>query len=162
MLLKRFNMPESAVLYENQSIKTVDNVAHTLNLIDAKQLPISEFVTVSTGYYLDRISKIMDKFSLKSQPIAAESALRQRCQAHAGKMRLVDTEHGLDRRAVEQNYLRRLNRYDRAIEKVKLTEDSMITNLRYEKKWQDEMSNWGYWGPLALAVRNDSFTDLFF
>ncbi len=161
-LEQRFSVPESAIVLEDApgSIKTVDNVGLAINSIEQKGLPTDDFITVSTGFHLDRITQTMDRYGLKSQPVSAEVGLSQRAKEHAELMKQKDIEKGLSAKEIEHNYVLRLGRYDRFLERVKLKSDSFKNELRDEPKWQEAMNNWGYWGPLALAVRGEKLKEV--
>ncbi len=159
-LVDELGVPEDAVVFENQSTKTVDNVGHALNELQQQGLPTDDFVTVSTGYHMQRISSIMEKFGLRSAPVPAEEGLRLRAEEHARKMRQRDIEKGLSSEEVEKNYKMRSQRYDRYMEKMRLEDPAMVAELENEEKWQEAMNDWGYWGPLALAVRGPKLKEI--
>lgn len=159
-LVDELGVPEDAVVFENQSTKTVDNVGHALNELQQQGLPTDDFVTVSTGYHMKRISSIMGKFNLRGAPVPAEEGLRLRAEEHARKMRQRDIEKGLSGEEVEKNYKMRSQRYDRYMEKMRLSDPAMVAELENEEKWQEAMNDWGYWGPLALAVRGPKLREV--
>jgi len=161
MLKKRFNVPEEAIEIETESIKTVDNVAHALNTLEKKGLPTDNFVTVSTGYHLDRITEIMKKFNLSSRPISAEQALNDRAKEHAEKMRQRERKAGLDEEEIERRYLMRKNRYDKVIHRIYRNNETIQQEFKNEEKWlraTKEMP--GYWLPLALAVKGEKLKEI--
>lgn len=177
MLMKRFKVPENAIVVSNQFIKTVDEVPQDLKELERRGIPAKEFVTISTGYHLERISDIMNKFGLNSAPISAEEALNDRTRNHADKMkeklsrkreRLVAQgvpsqkleDLGLTPAQIERHYLTMRHRYDKVINALKLKDPILVNELRNEPKWQKSMEDWGYWGPLALAVRGDKLKEL--
>jgi len=152
--LMELGVPEEAMIFENKSTKTVDNIAHALNELRAKGLPTDEFVTVTTGYHAKRVSVIMQKFHLKHASVGAEWALMSRAKETADAMREKDTAAGLPLEKIEQNYQFHLHWYDEVIEALKLTSPNLRGELRDEPKWlKATEKEWGYWGPLALAVR---------
>lgn len=160
MLLRRYQVPEGAIMLENQSFKTVDNVAHALNEMEGQGVKVENFVTVSTGYHLERIQKIMKIFNLKSAPVPAEEMLNARAREHAEKMKARDIARGLSSGEVEKNYQMRANRYERLINRLKGRDPVILSELQDEPKWSKAMENWGYWGPLALAVRGEKLKAL--
>lgn len=160
-LISRFKVPEEALLFEDQSFKTVDNVAHALNELDGKGLPTNDFLTVSTGYHMDRINEIMGKFGLKSQPISAEQALNSRALEHAERMREREVAKGLDPETIEKNFLARKGLYDRAIHRIYRRNETIQNEFKAEEKWLKSTQEMpGYWLPLALAVRGDKLREL--
>lgn len=162
-LVTRFQIPEEAIVLEDEpgSIKTVDNVGLAINALNEQQLASENFVTVSTGFHLDRISKIMEKYGLKSQPVSAEQGLAGIARDHAEKMKQIDVSNGLTTDLVEKNYLHRLGLYDRYLERIKLKDTQIYQKeLKDEPKWQEAMNNWGYYGPLLLAVRGEKLKEI--
>lgn len=161
-LTKKFNVPEEAIVIEDKSIKTIDNVAHALNSLDEQNLPTDDFLTVSTGYHMDRITDIMEKFGLKSQPKTAEEALNQRAREHAEKMREKERAHGnLSEKEIEQNYQANISRYERIVQRLKRNNQQIVGEIKDEPlliKTMKEMP--GFWLPLALAVRGDKLKEL--
>jgi uncharacterized SAM-binding protein YcdF (DUF218 family) len=159
-LIKFFRVPPESIVIEDKSIKTVDNVAHALNSLDGQGLPTDDFVTVSTSYHMERISDIMNKFGLKSAPVSAESALKSRSRQHADRTKVKESMLGLPEAEIERRYQYRLHRYDRFTEKLRLSDPVIVNELRDEPKWQEAMQQWGYWGPLALAVRGEKLREI--
>jgi len=136
-------------------------VAHALNELDSQGLSTDNFLTVSTGYHMDRISEIMGKYNLKSQPVSAEEALNSRALEHAENMKQKDIEKGLTTIEVEKRFLERKGKYDRAIHRIYRNNKQIQGEFEAEEKWRkatEEMP--GYWLPLALAVRGDKLRDL--
>lgn len=156
----KFKVPSENIVTENQSFKTVDNVAHALNSLEAKGLPMDDFLTVSTGYHMDRISEIMSKYDLKSQPVSAEEGLNQRALEHAEKMKQRDIEKGLASQEVEKRFLERRGKYDRAIHRIYRSNEQIQNEFEAEEKWRKAMKMPGYWLPLALAVRGNKLKEL--
>lgn len=160
-LRERFHVPEENILFENQSFKTVDNVAHALNELENKGLSTNDFLTVSTGYHMDRISEIMSKFDLESRPISAEQALNSRALEHANKMKEREIAAGKDSETIKKNFLARKGLYDRAIHRIYRNNETIQSEFKDENRWlkaTQEMP--GYWLPLALAVRGDKLREL--
>lgn len=158
--LMELGVPEEAMVFEYKSTKTVDNMAHALNELQAQGLPTDDFVTVSTGYHMERITDIMRKFGLKSAPVGAELGLLSRAKETADRMKEVDIQNGLPADRVEANYQKRLHWYDDVMEALKLTSPNLQGELRDESKWQEAMKQWGYWGPLALAIRGPKLREI--
>lgn len=168
MLIRKFRVPESAVEFENQSFRTVDNVAHALNVLAEKNLPRDNFITVSTGYHMDRISQIMKNFGLSSQPVSAEAGLNARARAHADRMKKSEVERAasldenekiaqkLTQPEIDRRWLRRAQQYASVVERIKLSNQTIRDELATEPRWQKAMENWAYWGPLALALKGDT------
>lgn len=156
----KFKVPSENIVTENQSFKTVDNVAHALNNLEAKGLPMDDFLTVSTGYHMDRISEIMSKYGLKSQSVSAEEGLNLRALEHAEKMKQRDIQKGLTTQEVEKRFLERKGKYDRAIHRIYRTNEIIQSEFKAEEKWRKAMEMPGYWLPLALAVRGDKLKEL--
>lgn len=167
-LTRHFDIPEEAILLEDRSqpikpgsLKTVDNVGLAVNSLEEKGYSSDNFITVSTGFHMDRISKIMEKYGLKSQPVSAESALSLRSQEHADKMLEREKASGMiSESEMQKRYLERRGKYDRMLERIKLSDPVFQQELKDEPKWQEAMNNWGYWGPLALAVKGDKLKEL--
>lgn len=162
-LERHFKVPRDCMIIEDRpgSTKTVDNVGLALNALEQKRLPAERFVTVSTGYHLERITKIMNKFGLESQPVSAEQELNERALQHAEKMKQRELESGLySLDEVQRRFLARKSRFDRVINKLKLKDPRFIKELENESKWQEAMNNWGYWGPLALCIKGDRLNSL--
>lgn len=167
-LVNDLGVPEEKVVFENQSTKTVDNVGHALNALNEEKKAKEEaenageenYVTVSTGYHMRRIAEIMKKFNIKSAAVSAEWGLQSRAKEHAEKMRQRELTLGVPIEKVDQNYNIRLTRYDRLINKMSLKDPSMVSELKNEDKWLDAMKQWGYWGPLALAVKGEKLREI--
>lgn len=159
---ERFNVPEEDLLIEDDpgSIKTVDNVALALNAMEKQGLPTDNFITVSTGFHLQRITEIMNRFDIPSQPVSAETALGRITGEHAEKMREVEIGKGLSEDEVQRRYLERIGKYDRMLERLKLKSADFQKELQDEPKWQEAMKNWGYYGPLLLAVRGKKLHEI--
>ena len=96
----------------------------------------------------------------ESAPVGAELALLSRAKETADRMRQEDIETGLSEEKIEKNYQIRLHWYDKMMEVLRLTSENLQGELRDEPKWQEAMNSWGYWGPLALAVRGDKLKEL--
>lgn len=163
-LVNDLGVPGEHVVFEDKSTKTVDNVGHALNVLNEKNpghdAGKDSYVTVSTGYHMARITEIMKKFGLKSAPVGAEWGLLSRAEEHAKKMRTKEVMTGLTKAQIEKNYEMRLHRYDRYVERLSLTNPTFVGELENEGKWLDAMQYWGYWGPLALAVRGDKLNEI--
>jgi len=159
-LVNELGIPADKVIFENKSTKTVDNVGHALNELHDKGLPEDNFVTVSTWYHMRRIADIMKKFGLNSAAVGAEEGLRSRAQEHANKMKQREIEKGLSQEQIDKNYQMRLHRYDRMMERLSLKDPGLISELQNEDKWLEAMKDWGYWGPLALAVRGPKLKEI--
>ncbi len=161
MLIKRFHVPEEAIINESQSTNTIENTAHALTNLEKQGLPTNEFVTVSTGYHMDRITEIMNRFGLKSQPISAEQALNNRSLEHAEEMKQKDIKKGLQTKEIEKNYLMRKGRYDRVIQRIYRTNEQIKNEIKNEGKWLNAMREIpGYWIPQTIAVRGNKLKEV--
>ncbi len=162
LLIKKFKVPEEAIITEDQSFKTVDNVGHALNSLQERNLPTNNFLTVSTGYHMDRVSEIMNKFGLNSQPISAEEALHSRSVSHANSLREREMHEGkLSQEEIEKNYQANIGRYDRAIQRLKATNEVIQNEIMDEPIYTKAMKERpGFWLPLALSVRGDKLREL--
>jgi len=159
-LVNELGVPAEKVEFENKSVKTVDNVGHALNVLREKGLPEDNFVTVSTWYHMRRIAEIMKKFGLNSAAAGAEEGLLSRAKEHAEKMRQRELIAGVPIEKVDQNYHMRLHRYDRMMSRLSLKDPGLIGELKNEDKWLEAMKDWGYWGPLALAVKGEKLKEI--
>ncbi|MCX6808392.1 MAG: YdcF family protein [Candidatus Berkelbacteria bacterium] len=160
-LEKKFNVPRSAIVTETLSTKTVDNVAHALNQLQQKGAPCDNFLTVSTGYHMDRITNIMEKFNLHSQPVSAEAGLNERALEHAMKMKAKEIEKGMDPIEIERRFQIRKRRYEKVLEKLHRVNEKIKQEVGAEETWLNAMKEIpGYWLPLALAVRGDKLKEL--
>lgn len=161
MLVEQFHVPQQDIITESQSTNTIENTAHALTNLEKQGLPTDEFVTVSTGYHMDRITEIMKKFNLVSQPISAEEGLNMRALEHAEKMKQKDIEKGLSPQDVEKNYLMRRGRYSRSVERIKRANEGMQNQIKSESKWLSAMrENPGFWIPQTLAVRGSKLKEI--
>jgi len=161
-LMEKFGVPEEAIEVEEKSIKTVDNVAHALNVLQEKNLPTDNFLVVSTGYHMDRIGSIMEKFGLKYQPKTAEEELNDRARVHAEKMREIERRNGaLNEEEIAKNYQMQKSRYERVVQRFKRDNASIAGQMRNEPTYLKAMQERpGFWLPLALAVRGEKLGEL--
>lgn len=160
MLQKRFKVPTEAIVTENRSTKTVDNVGYALqelkDIEDQKpenpkrDLSDLNFLCVSTGYHLERIQKIMDKMGLKSNALSAEQALNGRAEQFALRMADKERARGVDEATVVKNLDIRKSRYEKAIQRVFQVNQGLQSQMATESKYVGAMDNFGFWGPLAL------------
>lgn len=162
LLIKKFHVPEDAIVIETRSVKTVDNVAHALNALQERGLPADDFIVLSTGFHMDRITEIMKKFGLQSLPKTAEEALNQRAQEHAEKIKQREIEKGvLSNQEIEKNYQMQKSRYERVIERFKRTNEVIKNEINEEPTYLKAMRERpGFWLPLALAVRGEKLEEL--
>lgn len=161
-LLEKFKMPEGAIVLEDKpgSIKTVDNVGLAINALEQRGLKTDNFIAISTGFHLDRINKIMEKYKLQSKPVSAEEGLHDIAFEHAEKMKAKEIQKGISQEEIERRYKNRCQLYDRALERIKLKDDVYQQELKEEPVWLRQMNNWGFWGPLALSVRGDKLKEI--
>jgi len=162
LLRKKFKVPEEAIVIEDQSIKTVDNVAHALNSLQESGLPTDNFLTLSTGFHMDRVTSIMQKFGLESLPKTAEEALNDRALEHAEKIRQRERERGvLSEQEIEKNYQMQKSRYERVVERFKRNNEVIKNEINEEPTYVRAMQEKpGFWLPLALAVRGEKLKEL--
>ena len=161
MLRERFNVPDDAIYTEASSVNTIENIAHALTALQEQGVKCDDFVTVSTGYHMDRITEIMNKFNLKSQPISAEEALNRRAEEHADMMRERDVASALDSQEIEKRYEIRKGRYDRAIHGIYRTNEVIQKEFAAEGKWLNAMKEVpGFWIPQTLAVQGDKLKEI--
>lgn len=160
MLRVRFHVPDEAIVTENRSTKTVDNVGYALQELQSveEQMPEDQrksltelnFLCVSTGYHLARIKKIMDKLGLKSDTLSAESALNSRAEQFAIRMAEKERERGVDEATITKNMDIRRSRYDHAMQRIFQVNQGLQSQMAAETKYASAMDNFGFWGPLAL------------
>lgn len=160
MLIKRFKVPVEAIVTENQSTKTVDNIGYALQELRKieDQLPEGQrkdvtdlnFLCVSTGYHTERIKNIMDKFGLASEVLSAESALNSRAEQFALKMAQKEKARGVNAETIEKNMDIRKSRYANALQRIFQVNQGLQSQMAAEPKYVGAMDNFGFWGPLAL------------
>lgn len=161
-LVDRLNVPEEAIILEDEpgSSKTVDNVGLALNTLDRENLKSDNFITVSTAFHLERITKIMDRYGLKSEPVYAEKMLAEISKDHAEKMKEKDIKKGLSEDEINKNYNHRIGLYPRMLEKIMIKDQTYFNELKNEPKWNEAMEKWGYYGPLLLSVKGERLKQL--
>lgn len=157
---KRFKVPKKAIIIENRSTKTVDNVGYALQEIKVleEQKPEDQkmniedlnFLCVSTGYHTARIQKIMDKLGLKSETRSAEDALNSRCEKFAERMAEKERTRGKSEEIIQKNFEIRKSRYKNVIKRIFQTNQGLQGQMASEPKYAGAMDNFGFWGPLAL------------
>lgn len=161
LLTEKFKVPPDVIDLEKDSTNTIENVARAITRLEEQGLPKNEFLTVSNGYHMDRITEIMKKFGLTSQPISAEQALNQRAREHAQKMRIKEESRGLDKKEVERRYQIRVNRYDTVIQRLYRTNEVIQNEMQNENKWLNAMKDMpGFWLPQVLAIRGEKLKEI--
>lgn len=72
------NEAEKHILLEDKATNTIENFAHTINLLTADKEKYANIAFMSNGFHIDRIVKLAKKFLVEGQGISSEPEISQR------------------------------------------------------------------------------------
>lgn len=78
-LTKRFKIPPGAIVLEEESTDTIENVENLKKIVEKEKIS-GPLAILSNSYHISRILKIMEQKGLTAEPITAENTLLARSE----------------------------------------------------------------------------------
>lgn len=165
VLVNRLGVPETDILCDELSVKTTDNFAEAINVLNRENLPADNFLVVSDGFHVERIAAESDRYGKKLMVMATETSLLLRSLAKADQRKETDRknrfETHMSNQEIEERYQEVLSRWREIYNKrgKASTKDLAINVMGEGIGLSETEKTWSVWGPLMLILEDEEMIE---